>query len=77
MPYRTPTPQELQANGRDTQLVIPKYHGRTLTDIPDEYLTEVLPVVKKIAAASGAENWNCLQNNGRAAHQEVDHVSIL
>ena len=48
-----------------------------MTDMPDEYLTEVLPVVKKIAAASGAENWNLLQNNGREAHQEVDHVSEM
>jgi diadenosine tetraphosphate (Ap4A) HIT family hydrolase len=31
-------------------------------------------VTKKIAAASGAENFNILQNNGRLAHQEVDHV---
>ncbi len=46
-----------------------------MADMPDEYLIEVLPVVKKIAAASGAENWNLLQNNGRLAHQEVDHVS--
>jgi diadenosine tetraphosphate (Ap4A) HIT family hydrolase len=60
---------------RLSQLVIPKHHGRLLTDIPDEYLTEILPVVKKLAVASGAENWNCLQNNGRGAHQEVDHVS--
>lgn len=48
-----------------------------MTEMPDEYLTEVLPVVKKIAAASGAENWNLLQNNGRLAHQEVDHVSTV
>ena len=48
-----------------------------MTEMPDEYLTEVLPVVKKIAAASGAENWNLLQNNGRLAHQEVDHVSTI
>ena len=33
-------------------------------------------MVKKLAVASGAENWNCLQNNGRVAHQEVDHVSL-
>jgi diadenosine tetraphosphate (Ap4A) HIT family hydrolase len=31
-------------------------------------------VTKKIASASGAENYNILQNNGRLAHQEVDHV---
>ena len=31
-------------------------------------------VCKRIAAASGAENYNILQNNGRPAHQVVDHV---
>lgn len=35
------------------------------------------PVAKKIAIASGAENYNILQNNGRLAHQEVDHVSFI
>lgn len=30
--------------------------------------------MKKLAVASGAENWNLLQNNGRLAHQMVDHV---
>lgn len=54
--------------------MIPKHHGRTLTDIPDDSLTEILPVVKKLAAASGAVDYNVLQNNGRLAHQEVDHV---
>lgn len=32
------------------------------------------PVAKKIATAMEAENYNILQNNGRLAHQEVDHV---
>jgi len=31
-------------------------------------------VTKKIAKAVGTENYNILQNNGRLAHQEVDHV---
>jgi diadenosine tetraphosphate (Ap4A) HIT family hydrolase len=31
-------------------------------------------VTKKIAIAQGVENYNILQNNGRIAHQEVDHV---
>ena len=31
-------------------------------------------VAKKIAKAVGAENYNILQNNGRLAHQVVDHV---
>jgi diadenosine tetraphosphate (Ap4A) HIT family hydrolase len=32
------------------------------------------PVVKRLAKATEAENFNVLQNNGRIAHQEVDHV---
>jgi diadenosine tetraphosphate (Ap4A) HIT family hydrolase len=54
--------------------VIPKHHGEKLTDIPDDQLAEILPAAKKIAAAVGAENYNILQNNGRLAHQVVDHV---
>ncbi|KAA8566268.1 hypothetical protein MFRU_019g00800 [Monilinia fructicola] len=59
---------------RGHALVIPKFHGEKLVDIPDDQLHEILPVVKKLVVASGAENYNVLQNNGRIAHQEVDHV---
>jgi len=59
---------------RGHSLVIPKHHGAKLTDIPDPELSEVLSVAKRIAAATGASDWNLLQNNGRAAHQLVDHV---
>ncbi|RYP92906.1 hypothetical protein DL770_000956 [Monosporascus sp. CRB-9-2] len=55
-------------------LIIPKFHGAKLSDIPDEHLGEILPVAKKIVKATGAENYNILQNNGRIAHQVVDHV---
>jgi len=55
-------------------LVIPKYHAEKLHELPDEYLTDVLPIAKKIAAAQGLENYNVLQNNGKIAHQEVPHV---
>ncbi|KJZ76194.1 Hit family protein 1 [Hirsutella minnesotensis 3608] len=55
-------------------LVIPKYHGQKLADIPDEHLTEVLPTLKKLVAATGATDYNILQNNGAIAHQQVDHV---
>jgi len=34
----------------------------------------VQSVTKKLAKATGAENYNILQNNGRMAHQMVDHV---
>ncbi|KAL5000442.1 HIT-like domain-containing protein [Aspergillus recurvatus] len=65
---------DIQPLSRGHALVIPKYHGAKLTDIPDDYLTEILPVAKKIAQATGATDFNVLQNNGRIAHQVVDHV---
>lgn len=48
----------------------------------DESLADLLPVAKKIAQllevdVDGPESsvgYNVLQNNGRVAHQEVDHV---
>ncbi|KAI1788901.1 HIT-like protein [Ganoderma leucocontextum] len=55
-------------------LIVPKYHAEKLHELPDDYLPDVLPAAKKIALALGAENYNLLQNNGRIAHQEVDHV---
>ncbi|KZV67916.1 HIT-like protein [Peniophora sp. CONT] len=55
-------------------LVIPKYHAAKLHELPDEYLADSMIVAKKIAAAQGFDNYNILQNNGRIAHQEVDHV---
>ncbi|GKT39903.1 hit family protein 1 [Colletotrichum spaethianum] len=59
---------------RGHALVIPKYHGAKLSDIPDEHLSEILPVAKKLVAATGATDCNILQNNGRIAHQVVDHI---
>ncbi|KAF8594118.1 HIT-like protein [Ceratobasidium sp. AG-I] len=55
-------------------LVIPKYHGEKLHDIPDEYLADTLPIAKKLAIATGATDYNILQNNGKIAHQVVPHV---
>ncbi|OGE55362.1 hypothetical protein PENARI_c004G02358 [Penicillium arizonense] len=65
---------DIQPLSRGHALVIPKFHGAKLTDLPDEDLVEILPVAKKIAKASGAADFNILQNNGRIAHQVVDHV---
>ncbi|KAF8601355.1 hydrolase [Ceratobasidium sp. AG-I] len=63
-------------------LVIPKFdltvvekdHGEKLHDIPDEYLADALPIAKKLAIATGATDYNILQNNGKIAHQVVPHV---
>ncbi|PLB50196.1 HIT domain protein [Aspergillus steynii IBT 23096] len=65
---------DIQPLSRGHALVIPKFHGAKLTDIPDEDLKEILPVAKKVAQVSGAQDFNILQNNGRIAHQVVDHV---
>lgn len=68
-------------------LIIPKFHAERLHQVPDEYLTQILPNIKKIYNALKATSknnqtdndneelpYNILQNNGRMAHQEVDHV---
>lgn len=55
-------------------LVIPKYHAKMTHELPDEYLQDILPIAKKVAIATGAAEYNILQNNGRMAHQVVDHV---
>ncbi|GJE94401.1 HIT family protein [Phanerochaete sordida] len=54
--------------------VIPKCHARTIMDMPNEYLADIGPVLKKVAQATGAEQFNVLQNNGKMAFQHVDHV---
>ncbi|CAH2352410.1 adenosine 5'-monophosphoramidase Hnt1p [[Candida] railenensis] len=73
---------DIQPTAEAHCLVIPKYCGAKLHNIPDEYLADILPVVKKLTKAlkldvnntPSGEGYNVLQNNGRIAHQEVDHV---
>ncbi|BEI83833.1 hypothetical protein CcaverHIS002_0404370 [Cutaneotrichosporon cavernicola] len=55
-------------------LVIPKYHAEKLADLPEDQMADILPALAKIAKAAGNEDYNILQNNGRPAHQQVDHV---
>ncbi|WFD24557.1 bis(5'-nucleosyl)-tetraphosphatase (asymmetrical) [Malassezia equina] len=55
-------------------LIIPKYHAAKMHELPDDSLADILPVAKKVAIATGATEYNVLQNNGRLAHQVVDHV---
>ncbi|MCJ1481062.1 Adenosine 5'-monophosphoramidase, partial [Schaereria dolodes] len=65
---------DIQPLSKGHALIIPKHHGAKLTDIPDDQLHEILPLAKKLVLATGAENYNILQNNGALAHQQVDHV---
>ncbi len=59
-------------------LLIPKQHFATLSDMPPESVSELTRHLPKLARAlqdvAGVGNYNILQNNGRPAGQEVDHV---
>jgi len=63
---------------RGHALVIPKEPAETLDALSDEAAAAVGRVLPRIAravcAAVGVKDYNVLQNNGRAAHQFVDHV---
>ena len=59
-------------------LILPREHYRTLAEMPDELgaaCGRIAPrLCRAIMAATGASASNLLQNNGRIAHQAVDHV---
>lgn len=59
-------------------LVVPKEPAATLDALSDESAAAVGRVLPRIAravmAATGARDYNVLQNNGAAAHQAVPHV---
>jgi len=57
-------------------LLIPKYHGERLHDVPEEHLSELLPLATRLAKALDVQDYNILQNNGAIAHQEVKHVHV-
>ena len=59
-------------------LLIPKAHAETVDELSPAQagkMLESLPaLVKAVRTATGCQGVNVLQNNGRAAHQEVMHV---
>lgn len=59
-------------------LLIPKEPAETLDQLSDASaaaIGRVLPrIARAVLAATDAEDFNVIQNNGRAAHQYVDHV---
>ena len=59
-------------------LVVPKEEVAHLDQLSDEAaaaIGRVLPrLCRAVLAATGAAAYNILQNNGREAHQAVDHV---
>ena len=60
---------------RGHTLVIPKVHAETLDQLDEESAAAIGRVLPKISravlAATGAKDFNLLQNNGAAAHQAV------
>lgn len=63
---------------RGHTLVIPKEGAATLDQLSDESssaIGRVLPrIARAVLAATGATDFNVLQNNGASAHQAVFHV---
>lgn len=59
-------------------LLISKTHAVTLDQLPAQAAGDMLrnlpALVKAVQAATGCEGVNVLQNNGRVAHQVVQHV---
>ena len=59
-------------------LVVPKDHYERLDDCPVDVVAAVMskvgPLAKAIVAATGAEGYNVLNNNGHCAGQLVGHV---
>ena len=63
---------------RGHTLVIPKEAAETLDALSEESaaaIGRVLPrLARAVIEATGVREYNVLQNNGRGAHQAVDHV---
>ncbi len=63
---------------RGHTLVIPKERKARLHELSDDSaaaIGRVLPrIARAVMTATGASDYNVLQNNGPAAHQAVDHV---
>ena len=59
-------------------LVIPKHHAAMMHELPDADASELGLSVKRVAKSLHQQfpdmQYNVLQNNGRMAHQLVDHV---
>jgi len=61
-------------------LLIPPRHYQTIDQMPADEAAGMLrhlpTLVRAVREATGCEGVNVLQNNGRVAHQVVDHVHV-
>ena len=59
-------------------LIVPKYHGRFLQNIPDQYLTDILPVAKRFATIlTKMHNGNGQQDSESIQNEEEFPFKIL
>ena len=65
---------------RDHTLIAPKKHYENIYEVPDEELSHIFKVSKKIASALkkavNAEGIRIVQNNGEAAGQVIAHLHV-
>jgi histidine triad (HIT) family protein len=61
-------------------LVIPKEHYETIYEIPEELIGHIHTIVKRTALAvkkaTEADGITIIQQNGRAAGQEISHLHV-
>jgi diadenosine tetraphosphate (Ap4A) HIT family hydrolase len=55
-------------------LIFPKRHVANFHEMSPAELSELLPVVRRLAFALEVRNYNVIQNNGALAHQTVFHA---
>ena len=59
-------------------LILTKKHFKTISDCPDDILEQILPKIKETTELLKnklfVNNFNILQNNGKLAGQEVEHL---
>jgi histidine triad (HIT) family protein len=61
-------------------LVCPKRHGETLWDMDEREIAEVFALASRVSmgvvAATNADGFRIMQNNGEAANQAVAHIHV-
>jgi len=71
---------DIRPLNQEHALVIPKEHYETIFDIPEDVNAHLHRIVKKTAvalrAAAAADGITIIQQNGRAAGQEVFHLHV-
>ena len=71
---------DIKPNNPGHTLIIPKTHYKNLYELPDEVLSEMAPLIKKLANAVkkgiNADGINIIMNNDSAAGQIVPHAHL-